>query len=241
MPDLLFTDRRLAGAYDALFGARPDLLAYAAIAEELGARSLVDIGCGTGSLACLLARRGLAVTALDPAEASLELARGKPGAERVRWVLGVPADLPPLEVDVAMMTGNVAQVFLTDEEWTTTLRAALATLRRGGRLVFETRNPEAKAWLEWSPERSERRTIAPGVGAFRTWLELLEVQGEFVSFRSTFVFEADGAVMMSESTLRFRERDALVRSLEAAGFSVDEVRDAPDRPGREMVFIARRP
>jgi len=30
-------------------------------------------------------------------------------------------------------------------------------------------------------------------------------------------------------------------SLVAAGFVVDDVRDAPDRPGREMVFIARRP
>jgi hypothetical protein len=30
-------------------------------------------------------------------------------------------------------------------------------------------------------------------------------------------------------------------SVVAAGYLVDEVREAPDRPGREMVFIARRP
>jgi hypothetical protein len=29
-------------------------------------------------------------------------------------------------------------------------------------------------------------------------------------------------------------------SLAAAGYVVDEVRQAPDRPGRELVFIARR-
>ncbi len=29
-------------------------------------------------------------------------------------------------------------------------------------------------------------------------------------------------------------------SLRAAGFEVDEVRGAPDRPGREFVFVARR-
>jgi hypothetical protein len=54
------------------------------------------------------------------------------------------------------------------------------------------------------------------------------------------VFESDGAVLTSDSTLRSRHRDEVAGSLAAAGFVVDEVREAPDRPGREMVFIARR-
>jgi hypothetical protein len=46
--------------------------------------------------------------------------------------------------------------------------------------------------------------------------------------------------LTSDSTLRFRHRDEVTASLAAAGYVVDEVREAPDRPGREMVFIARR-
>ena len=65
--------------------------------EEFGARSVLDIGCGTGTFACLLAGRGLTVTAVDPAAASLQIARGKPGADRVRWVQGYTTDLPPLQ------------------------------------------------------------------------------------------------------------------------------------------------
>ena len=60
----------------------------------------------------------------------------------------------------------------------------------------------------------------------------------FVSFRTTFVFVSDGAVLTSDSTLRFRERAEMVDSLQASGFTVEEVRDAPDRPGLEMVFVA---
>jgi hypothetical protein len=42
------------------------------------------------------------------------------------------------------------------------------------------------------------------------------------------------------AALRFRHQDEVTASLGAAGYLVDEVRQAPDRPGREMVFIARR-
>ena len=65
--------------------------------------------------------------------------------------------------------------------------------------------------------------------------------GALVTFRWTFVFDRDGAVLTSESTLRFRTRDELVGSVTAAGLEVVDVRDAPDRPGRELVVLARRP
>jgi F420-0:gamma-glutamyl ligase len=60
----------------------------------------------------------------------------------------------------------------------------------------------------------------------------------FVSFRYTYTFLADGAVITSDSTLRFRERGEVESSLTAAGYRVLDVRDAPDRPGRELVFLA---
>jgi hypothetical protein len=40
--------------------------------------------------------------------------------------------------------------------------------------------------------------------------------------------------------LRFRERDEIQAALEAHGYVVDDIRGAPDRPGREFVFFARR-
>ena len=158
----------------------------------------------------------------------------------MRWLHGDATSLPPLQVDLATMTGNVAQVFLTDEEWAATLGGVHAALRPGGRLVFETRDPARRAWLDWTREHSFSRTDIPGVGLVQSWHELTEVSGELVSFRSFIVFEADDAALTSDSTLRFREREAIAVSLAAAGYQLDEVRDAPDRPGREFVFVARR-
>ncbi|MDP9461561.1 MAG: class I SAM-dependent methyltransferase, partial [Actinomycetota bacterium] len=73
MPDAIFEHPRLVAIYDALDADRSDLEVYAAIAEELGARRVLDVGCGTGTFALLLAERGLAVTGVDPAAGSLDV------------------------------------------------------------------------------------------------------------------------------------------------------------------------
>ncbi len=141
VPDAIFDDPRLAQLYDPLDPDRSDLDVYADVVIELGAHSVLDVGCGTGTFACMLARRGIHVTAVDPARASLDVARAKPGAEAVDWLLGDATILPRLSVDAAFMTANVAQVFLTDDEWAATLRGLRGALRHHGVLVFETRDP----------------------------------------------------------------------------------------------------
>jgi SAM-dependent methyltransferase len=238
--DALFDDPRLAAVYDALDPDRSDLDVYDALVDELGAQSVLDVGCGTGTFACMLAARGVDVVGVDPAAASLEVARTKPGAERVRWIDGDAADLPPLQVDLAIMTGNVAQVFLTDDAWSATVMGIRNGLRPGGWFVFETRDPLAKAWLEWDRRHSLVRAVVADVGVVESWVEVTDLHEEFVAFRSTFRFNRDDAVLRSDSTLRFRGRRDLERSLIELGFTVWEVRDAPDRPGRELVFIVQR-
>jgi SAM-dependent methyltransferase len=239
--DAHFEHPRLAAIYDALDPDRSDLDAYVALVDEFGVRTVLDIGCGTGTLACLLAARGVDVVAVDPAGASLDMARTKPDAERVRWLQGDATTLPHLQVDLATMTANVAQVFLTDEAWMTTLDSIRAALRPGGRLAFETRDPARRAWQEWDRDGSYSRVVIPDVGPVESWTDVTEVHDGLVSFRATFVFDSDGAELTSQSTLRFRTRDEIADSLDAAGLTMGDVRDAPDRPGREFVFIARRP
>ena len=62
-----------------------------------------------------------------------------------------------------------------------------------------------------------------------------------MTFRSTTVFASDSTRLTFDSTLRFRPRTEVEADLVASGYVVDEVRGAPDRPGRELVFLARRP
>jgi SAM-dependent methyltransferase len=236
--DAIFEHPRLAALYDELDPDRSDLDPYVAIVQELGATRVLDVGCGTGTFALLLAERGLEVIGVDPAAASLAVARTKPGSQKVRWLQGDARELPALAVDLATMTGNVAQAISDESDWQATLRGVRDALRQDGHFVFETRDPAREAWRDWHDESHAVAEIND-VGSVEHWGELIDVSLPLVTFRWTFVFP-DGEALISDSTLRFRERDEIESALVGHGYVVEDVRDAPDRPGLEFVFVARR-
>ena len=159
----------------------------------------------------------------------------------MRWIHGDVAGLPALAVDLATMTGNVSNVFLTQQQWLATLGGVHSALRPGGHLVFESVDPAGQPWLNWNPDNTYLRRESPDQGAFESWTEVTGIDGDLVSIRRTYVFPADGATLISESTRRYPPRAVIEESLLSAGYELTDVRGAPDRPGLELVFIARKP
>ena len=238
-PDQEFEHPRLASLYDALAGDRPDLEPYLSMVEEFKPSSVLDLGCGTGTLLSKLTDKNIELVGVDPAEASLNLAMQKTVGKQITWVLGGPEAIPPIPVDMALMTGNVAQVFLSDRDWSTTLDNIHNALTASGILVFETRNPDAQCWKQWTRKQTFRSSTFDNIGHVDSWCDVINESLPYVSFKWTYVFESDGAILTSESTIRFRERSEIEESLTIANFDLIDVRDAADRPGRELVFIAK--
>ncbi len=241
-----FSDPRLAGVYDALGPDRRDTDFYLGLAAELAASSVADIGCGTGLLACELAGRGHTVTGVDPAAAMLAVARRRPGANRVRWIEGGADRLGTQIADLAVMSGHVAQVIADDEDWRATLAATREALRPGGRVAFESRNPDARAWADWTRRDSARTADDPTGGRFEWWYELTEVLAAGALVRSEVHYRfRSGEELVSQNELRFRTRPELAENLAGAGFEVERLYGDWDRrpagPGTpELIFVAVR-
>jgi len=92
--------------FERLEASGADVHGEADFVASLGARRLVDAGCGTGRMAIELDRRGFEVVGLDLDDDMLAAARAKPSG--VRWVLG---DLARVELGerfpLIVMAGNV--------------------------------------------------------------------------------------------------------------------------------------
>lgn len=238
--DPIFSNPKLAAIYDIFDGERNDLIHYLNITKELKAKSILDVGCGTGSFACLLAQIGYEVVGVDPAKASLDIALSKPNANKVQWVCGDTSTLSNLNVDLAIMTGNVAQVFVTDQAWESNIKSIHSVLKPNGYLVFEVRDPVQKAWEDWTPDKTFSYKNVEGIGLVDAFCEVQEVINDVVKFIWTYTFHDENEVLKSESILRFRSKEQIVKSLTENGFTVKDIRDAVDRPGKEFVFIAQR-
>jgi hypothetical protein len=141
-----------------------------------------------------------------------------------------------LAADLAVMAGNVAQVFVSDDDWAGTLEAIHGSLRPEGWLVFETRRPEVRDWEQWDVEPTP--VDVPEVGQVVVSRTVTDVDLPLVTFEAKVV--VGGEAVTSTSTLRFRSRGEVERGLDRHGFDVVDVRDASDRPGKELVFLAQR-
>jgi ubiquinone/menaquinone biosynthesis C-methylase UbiE len=99
---------------------------------------LLDVGCGTGTLAVLAALKGAQVVGVDGSRRMLTLARAKANQAGVRidFRLGRAPVLPTHGVvfDVASATFLLSE--LSGEEATLTIRAMAQSLRPGGRLII---------------------------------------------------------------------------------------------------------
>ena len=240
-----FRHPRLVEVYDAEFGWSREDSFFLSVAGAAPRGRVVDVGCGTGRLALGLAAAGFSVTGVDPARASLDAARAKPGAGRVAWIEGDVRSLPVETFDVALMTSHVAQFLVADEDWHGALDALRRCLVPGGRLAFDTRDPRARAWERWNASDSRRVvTLADGTPV-EVWTEASAVADDTVRLEMHYAFPR-GEELVGTAAMRFRGEAEVRAAVEAAGLEVADVfggfsREPVGSGDGELLVVARRP
>jgi len=130
-----YTAANDSNAYNAYY-ERPASLA---LVGDVAGLSVLDAGCGAGSHAAALIRRGATVTGLDSSSGMLAIARQRLGPEVAlhHADLAEPLPFPAGCFDVVL--ASLVMHYLHD--WRPTLREFHRVLRPGGRLVISTHHP----------------------------------------------------------------------------------------------------
>lgn len=183
----------LAGAYDTLttdvrYRKRADYLESQFRKSRIPVRKVLDLACGTGTIACLLAERGYEVTATDGSEEMLTVAAQKasrlPGGRPFFLHQAMPR-LRLLEpVDAAVSTLDSLNYLTRAEDVRETFQRVFRYLTPGGVFLFDVNSPcqlrrmDGQVWLDetesvycvWRTEYSQKTRICT------YWVDLFELQ-----------------------------------------------------------------
>lgn len=242
MVDRLFSEPCLAELYDMFCEGREDFGFYLPLG--MSARSVLDVGCGTGKLLHLAREAGHTgrLCGLDPAEVMLNVA-GK--RSDIEWMLGDLASITWCrEFDLVVMTGHAFQVFVDDDQLRESLAVIRSALTEHGCFVFETRNPLAREWEIWTPDNAVEIVRYGNVVRMAHQVET-PVTSDLVSFTATFMSPSWRQPQTSSSTLRFLGADALSSLLSDAGMVIEEQfgdwdKSALTDKSLEIITVAKR-
>jgi SAM-dependent methyltransferase len=213
----MYTDDEAAALYNVLNPWGPSDDFY--LAHVMRARSVLDVGCGTGTMLHRARREGHTgrLVGIDPDEAALRVARGR---EDIEWVNGAAASMTwHGEFDLALMMSHAFQCLVEDDDLRESLEAIRRSLRDGGLFVFETRNPSAREWESWNPS-NPIDVVDPAGRSLRIVYEVESVDGDVVTFTESTCIPDGTTLRVDRGSLRFLDAESLSGFLEEAGFTI---------------------
>ncbi len=214
--DKHYTDPRLVAIYDLDNPWSADTDYYLSLATK-NKMNILDLGCGTGILACAFAAKGHFVTGVEPSQQMLEQAKKKQHADKVNWICSLAENFySNQKFDLIIMTGHVFQVFITDNEIQNILRIMRSHLANEGIVAFESLNPNQKLWEHWKSDTY--KTIANGKEVIKSWKEINSIENNKVTFSNVYQFP--DTIITSQSTFCFLSYKDLKEKVEQEGFSI---------------------
>lgn len=140
----------LAASYDGLMAdgsyvKRADFLVKLFEGHRRPIRTVLDLACGTGTIACLLSQRGYEVTATDASEEMLTQAMQKAAVLTGQPPFFLHQTMPRLHllepVDAVVSTLDSLNYLTREKDLRQTLCRVYDTLRPGGLFVFDVNSP----------------------------------------------------------------------------------------------------
>jgi SAM-dependent methyltransferase len=243
-----YNQAELAVLYDDENGWDSSADFYRDLAQRIGAKSLLDLGCGTGTVTRGIVRAiGGSGVGVDPAAPMLDVARRNTTDEAIEWIVGDGREIRlGRQFDLIIMTGHAFQAFLTEADQIALFRTVAAHLAPEGRFAFDSRNPAAREWLEWRMAGSKRMVETRAYGAVEIWNEAAMGEDNILDVEEHYRVVSSGKRLRSDFRLRFSAPEELWDGMMAAGLAVEHCYGDWDRiaftpEAREIILVARHP
>jgi SAM-dependent methyltransferase len=238
---LTYSDEEVAALYGVLNPWGPSDAFY--LEMVMGAGSVLDVGCGTGTLLHRARDTGHdgRLCGVDPDRAMLAVARSRPNIE---WREGTAASMSFMdEFDLAVMTGHAFQYLVSDVDVRASVTAIRTALVPGGRFAFETRNPLVRAWEGWD-SMMPIEVIDPAGRAVRVSWDVEVIAADVISLSEITTDRENALLRVDRAGLRFMDGETVRDFLLDAGFEIeaqfgDWDRAALDPTSPEIITIAR--
>ena len=212
--------------------------------EGLKPRTAVDLACGTGSVAAILARRGLRVTAVDMSEEMLTVAQQKTAEmENPPRFLCQPLQRLWLDrgVDLAVCALDSLDYITNPADCAEAIRRIYKALNPGGIFIFDVNPPEKLRAMDGQVFLDEDDDV------YCVWRGEFDEASNICSYGMD-LFQRRGG-LWQRSFEEHREyaysREQLTEYLRAAGFThigvyADRLFEAPREGEQRIYFKARK-
>ena len=240
----------LAASYDGLmadgaYRRRAAFLERRLKKSRIPVHTILDLACGTGTMACLLAERGYEVLAADGSGEMLTQAAEK-AAELEHPPLFLLQAMPKLRlvrpVDAVVSTLDSLNYLTRERDLQETLRRVRRWLKPGGLFLFDVNTPEKLEALDGQVFLDETED------AYCVWRTEFSKRSRICSYFMD-IFRLDPAAgRWDRGEELHRERAytpaELTAMLEAAGFTGvrawGERKLRPPKPGEQRIFFTAR-
>ncbi|MBE6934004.1 MAG: class I SAM-dependent methyltransferase [Ruminococcaceae bacterium] len=212
--------------------------------ENVKPRTAVDLACGTGSVAILLAKQGLQVTAVDLSEEMLTVAWQKASVlEKPPVFIRQPLEKLQLPhgVDLAVCALDSLDYITNPEDCARAIKRIYKALNPGGIFIFDVNTPEKLRAMDSQVFLDEDDDI------YCVWRGEFDAQSNICAYgMDLFQREGDRWYRSFEEHKEYAySRDQLTGYLLDAGFSHiavygDQRLDAPKPEDQRIYFKARK-
>ena len=239
----------LAKSYDRLtndvdYGAVVDFYFQILKKEGLNPKTAVDLACGTGSVAVLLAERGLSVTGVDLSEEMLCMAFQK-AAEMENAPLFVCQDLAELRlprgVDFAVCALDSLDYIIDPKDCERAIDRIYKALNPGGCFIFDVNTPEKLKAMDGQTFLDEDEDV------FCLWRGEFDPESNICTYGMD-IFQRQGDLWKRSGEVHQEyaySREQLTEYLRKAGFTAVEVfgdrrMEEPQTGEQRIYFKARK-